>query len=454
MESWTFEYIQKGDEKYEEARRKAVWNGAIPPRFPRWIVFPEDSRQIRQIVVYAKGQKLRIGVKSGGHSWSASFLHDGGILIDLIKMKKFTYNTSARTAEVEPAVYASELNAALLDHKLMFPAGHCPTVGMGGYLLQGGLGWNAGNWGVACESVLAMDLVTADGEILHASPSKNSDYFWAARGSGCGFFAVITRFYVKLHPTPPGIMMTRHIFEVEDLEEVLVAIDSVSASASLDLEIGMFVGRDQDGFIGRPTIAISIYAFSNTQDDAKSALELVHNLPAFRKTIKFYGFIPCTLEEMMRRLAELLDNRGRHYHVDNMWTDVPVQSLVPSYQKIIERLPPAPSHLYMTWWHARPRPDMAYSIEGRLYVALYLISEDPSTDAHHARYLEESMTRMREHEKGIQLGDENLPSHPGKFMATERYMKLEQLRQRLDPNGRFYGYMRVPEEFEKSWASL
>ncbi|KAL6249922.1 hypothetical protein RBB50_002223 [Rhinocladiella similis] len=447
METWAFDHVHRGDAQYEQIRRRCVWNGAVPPRFPEWIVFPEDSQQIRQIVLFAKWKKMRIGVKSGGHSWSAAFLQDGGILIDMVKMKRFTYNTKARTAEVEPAVYASELNSALLDHKLMFPAGHCPTVGMGGFLLQGGLGWNAGNWGIACESILAMDLVTADGEILHASSSQNSEYFWAARGSGCGFFAVVTRFYVQLHPTPPGIMMTRHVFEIENLNEVLTAIDSVSAQASLDLEIGMFIAHDQDGFIGRPTLAISIYAFSKTEDEAKAALEFIHNLAPFRKAIKFYGFVPCTLREMMQRLAELLDNRGRHYHVDNMWTDAPVQSLLPSFHKIIKKLPPAPSHLYMTWWPARSRPDMAYSIEGRLYVAMYAISSDPSTDTVYAKYVEESIQMMKQYEKGVQLGDENLPSHPGRFMSTEGYTRLEQLRKRLDPDVRFYSYMRVPDEF-------
>ena len=454
MDGWAFQWVQRGSKLYEESRRKAVWNGFVPDRFPDIIAYPENDRQVQEIVNFAKNTGMKIGVKSGGHSWSASFLRNGGVLIDLVKMNHYSFDAEAKTAEVQPAAYASQLNDLILDHNLMFPGGHCPTVGMGGFLLQGGFGWNSGNWGMACESVLALDLVTADGELVHASPLQNSEYYWAARGAGCGFFAVVTRFYLQLHTLPPGIMTARYVFDVAELEEVLVAIDDVSGRMSRDLEVCMFVANEQDGFVGKPTVAITMDAFSDTIDQAREAIALIHNLPVFRKAIASHEFIQCTLRQMMQRLDDLLDNRGLHYAVDNMWANVSIQKLVPSFHKIIELLPAPPAHLYLTWWHRETRPDMAFSMEHRLYVAMYVISTESTHDTAHANYVRESFSLMSKHEEGIQLADENLPSHPGKFMATSNFAALSKLRKRLDPHRRFHDYFRVPGEFAELMRTL
>jgi FAD/FMN-containing dehydrogenase len=95
-----------------------------------------------------------------------------------------------------------ELAPALNARGRMFPGGHCPSVGLGGFLLQGGQGWNCRTLGWACESVRAIDIVTADGELVHASEDENTDLLWAARGAGPGFFGVVTRFHLRLHPRP------------------------------------------------------------------------------------------------------------------------------------------------------------------------------------------------------------------------------------------------------------
>ena len=274
MSSWTFHFLRRGDAGYEEARCAAVWNGRVPARYPQLIVYPEGNEDVCKIVRYAKQKGLSIGTKSGGHSWTASFLRDGGIFVDLARMNAFSFDAKTRTAEAQPAAYGSDLNAAMVDHGLMFPAGHCPTVGLGGFLLQGGFGWNSRKWGMACESVTAIDVVTADGNLIHASSTENADYFWAARGAGPGYFGLVTRFYLRVHTLPRGIMTARYVFELSDLDEVLIAIDSVSTQIPRDLEIGFFVAHDQDGIEGRPTLAVTADALSDTQEEANAALEI------------------------------------------------------------------------------------------------------------------------------------------------------------------------------------
>jgi FAD/FMN-containing dehydrogenase len=164
-----------------------VWQKHIPDRFPEVIVTVASDADVIEAVKLARSRGLRISVRAGGHSWIATSLRDGGMLIDLSQLNGVTVDAAARTATAQPAIKNTELVAALEPHGLAFPAGHCPTVGIGGYLLSGGQGWNQGNWGIACKNLLAIDLVNADGELVTADAQRNSELLWAARGGGPGF---------------------------------------------------------------------------------------------------------------------------------------------------------------------------------------------------------------------------------------------------------------------------
>ena len=143
----------RDDAGYEEARRGAVANGRKPDRFPDVIVRPRSDGDVVAAVRLAKKRSLKIGVRSGGHSWAASFLRDGGMLLDLSQMRGFSVDADAQTATVQPALKGSDFNRALLKNGLFFPSGHCMPVSLGGFLLQGGFGWNSRLWGPACCSI-------------------------------------------------------------------------------------------------------------------------------------------------------------------------------------------------------------------------------------------------------------------------------------------------------------
>ena len=113
-----------------------------------------------------------------------------------------TIDAGAMTARVQPGCRGNDLVAALAEHDLFFPAGHCIGVAVGGYLLQGGFGWNGRVHGPACMSVEAIDVVTADGETVRASATEHPDLLWAARGAGPGFFGAVTAFHLRVYPQP------------------------------------------------------------------------------------------------------------------------------------------------------------------------------------------------------------------------------------------------------------
>jgi len=207
--------LRRGDPDYEAARRNCVWNARIADRFPDLIVQAEREEDVVAAVALARDGGMKIGVRSGGHSWAGSHLRDGGLLLDVSRLTDHTLDTGARRATVQPGVRGSDLARALRAHELFFPVGHCRGVAVGGYLLQGGFGWLSRVFGPACANVTAIDVVTADGELVHADERGHPDLFWAARGAGPGFFGVVTRFHLRLHAWPRVAMNSVHLYPVE-----------------------------------------------------------------------------------------------------------------------------------------------------------------------------------------------------------------------------------------------
>ncbi|KAM3065723.1 hypothetical protein ACMFMG_011426 [Clarireedia jacksonii] len=119
----------------------------------------------------------------------------------------------------------------------MFPSGHCHDVGLGGFLLQGRMGWVCRAWGWACQNIAAIDVVTAEGTKLHCDEKENTDLFWAARGAGPGFPAVVTRFCLKARRLPTHIRTSGYIFSKYDFGKALNWVKSLAESFDEDTEI-------------------------------------------------------------------------------------------------------------------------------------------------------------------------------------------------------------------------
>ncbi len=137
------EIIWRDSPSYEEARIGRVFNHRRPKRYPLAVINATSVSDIIQAVQLAKEKKCRIAVRSGGHSWAAWSVRDESILIDLGKYKLLDVDPVAKIARASPSMTGSEINGVLTkEFGLMFPGGHCPDVGIGGFLLQGGMGWN------------------------------------------------------------------------------------------------------------------------------------------------------------------------------------------------------------------------------------------------------------------------------------------------------------------------
>lgn len=435
----------RGESGYEETRRGSVRNGRVPKRFPDVLVQAKNDANVIAAVRLAKSRGLKIGIRSGGHSWAAAFLRDGGMLIDLSQMNTFTIDAGARTAIIQPGLIGTELNRALRQHALFFPGGHCINVGLGGFLLQGGFGWNSRLWGPACVSVRAIDVVTADGELLHADEKQNADLYWAARGAGPGFFGVVTRFHLALYPRPKIFMKSDYLYPIEAYDDVLRFVASVQPALSRKMECMVFTRRDMFGHAD-PAVLLTAPVIADSKDEAQSALAILEKCPVVGKAVMRNVNMVTELDDLLQGGEDLLYPPGARYAADNMWTNAPVEKLLPGMRKIAASLPAAPSHMmWMLWGPTEPRPDMAFSMEDNLYIALYAVWQNEVEDAKHQAWVTDHMKGLEPFASGIQLADENLGARPFRFMAEDKLKRLESLRAKYDPDGLFHSYMGMPK---------
>src|SRR5579875_3380149 len=189
---------------YEEARVGRVFNARRPARFPAAVLLAESDDDLVAGVRLAADRGWPVSIRSGGHSWAAWSVRDDALLIDLGRLRDMTYDDETGVVAVRPAVRGGEeLAPYLAERGRAFPGGHCATVGLGGFLLQGGQGWNSRSRGWACESIVGLDVVTADAELVYADEQQNSDLWWAARGGGPGFPGLISRFHLQTYPLAP-----------------------------------------------------------------------------------------------------------------------------------------------------------------------------------------------------------------------------------------------------------
>jgi FAD/FMN-containing dehydrogenase len=134
--------------------------------------------------------------------------------------------------------------------------------------------------------------------------------------------------------------------------------------------------------------------------------------------------------------------KGHRYIADNMWTSASAEELLPGIRKIIETMPPHPSHFIFTGWNASPdRPDMAFSVEDEIYMALYTVWQDPADDERYGDWSGSNMAAMSHLATGSALADENLGRRPAKFITDPNMARLDKVRAAYDPDGRFHSWM-------------
>jgi FAD/FMN-containing dehydrogenase len=224
------------DDGYDDARKTA--NGMFDDKRPAAVAQCASVADVQAALAAARAQGLMVALRCGGHSAPGFSTCDGGLVIDLRAMNRVDVDPEQRTAKVEGGANWGELDTATQEHGLAVTGGRVTDTGVAGLTLGSGSGWLERMYGVTCASLIAAELVTADGEVVTASESENPELLWGLRGAG-GNFGIVTEFTFRLHPVGPIVLAGQLGYPREGTEERLRAYRDYMASAPDEVGGGM-----------------------------------------------------------------------------------------------------------------------------------------------------------------------------------------------------------------------
>jgi len=223
--------LRPGNHSYEEAR--GIWNGMFAKK-PGLIARCVDASDVQAAVRTASATGILTAVRCGGHSLAGFSTCDGGVVIDLSRMRNVTMDSGARRATFAGGCLLGSIDRATQQAGLVFPSGVVSHTGAAGLVLGGGTGWLTRRFGLSCDNVEAFTLITADGTVVRCHSRENPDLFWALRGGG-GNFGVVTEFEVRLHPLT-AVTLAQGLSCETDIRQVLEFWREFMADAPLDLK--------------------------------------------------------------------------------------------------------------------------------------------------------------------------------------------------------------------------
>src|SRR5581483_10807516 len=219
--------------EYDDARK--IWNGMID-KHPAMIVRCANYADVITTVLFARSMDFVVSVRGGGHNVAGTSLCDDGIVIDLSRMKGIMVDPVKRTARAQAGLTLGEFISATRQYGLATTTGTVADTGLAGLTLGGGMGWLMGKYGLAVDNLLSVEIVTADGQFLTASPTQNSELFWGVRGGG-GNFGIVTTFEFQLHPVK-DVLAGFIFYPIDTLRDVLHFYRDFSTSIPDELIVG------------------------------------------------------------------------------------------------------------------------------------------------------------------------------------------------------------------------
>ncbi len=426
---------------YDPARERVIWNKRLDKaRAPDAVVECRSAEEVAAAIHFAAATGLKVSPRGTGHHYEAASLRDSGLLLDLGGITFVEIDEAARTARVGVGAVSSPLSERLAQQCFAFPVGHCVDVGLSGYVLAGGFGWNAGEWGAACANVIAIEMVTATGEIITASATRHPDLFWAARGAGAGFFAAITAYHVRLHPLPPATFAWRAFFAIKDAPALADWLSTATDAAHPATEIGCFLLTHRD--TREPAVVLRVTACGESEEEARERIAPFFSPPASAEPLDDVTgeFIPFTELFKMSPMPS-----GKRVAADHAWCDAPLGDLLLA----LHALPSPSAHstvdLVSFGGHSRVAlpADAALSIGGGTGVGIYALWDDPAEDEANRAWVRRVDDALAPFRTGRYVGEADLTAGPDRLaecFTPQALQRLQSLRQRYDPDGLFFAW--------------
>jgi len=434
---------EPGDAYYEDS--VTLFNAMIDRR-PRYVVEAIAIEDVVAALAFARENDLPIAVRGGGHSVAGLSLVDDGVVIDLRGMRDIEVDPDRRIAHVGGGATWAAVDRATQAHGLAATGGRVSTTGVAGLTLGGGSGWLERKHGLAADNLVAAELVTADGQIVHASDDENAELLWALRGGG-GSFGVVTKLELALHPLGPEVFAGLALFGIERAHEVLRTYRDVmnAADDELSLAADFFTAPDEDEIPselrGQPVVGV-IGMWAGDPADGERALTPIREL---RPDADFFG-----RTEYADFQCSLDDPPGYR----NYWTAENVVDLTDeAIEKIARRaveLPAGPSQLFIVAWGGAvrrfgPEHSPLAGREAGFIVHPLLLWEDPRDDDRLIALGRAFRTDMRPWSVGATypnfLGEEGAARMRAAYGASGD--RLAALKAEWDPNGVFRTHQEI-----------
>lgn len=243
------ELLRADNEGYDEARR--LWNALFDKR-PALIVRCAEASDVIHAVNFARTHQLPVAVRGGGHNVAGHGACEGGLMLDMSRMKQVQVDPATRTARAEPGLTWGEFDRATQEFGLATTGGVCSQAGIAGVTLGGGFGWLMRKHGLALDNLLSLDIVTADGQLRTASATENADLFFGVRGTHSNF-GIVTALEYQLHPVGPLVLAGMVLHPLAKGREVLQFFRAYTSQAPEEMSAWAALLSSPDG---QPMVAI------------------------------------------------------------------------------------------------------------------------------------------------------------------------------------------------------
>jgi FAD/FMN-containing dehydrogenase len=301
--------LTSSDSEYDAARR--VWNGMIDRR-PAIIAQCATVEDVRTAVKLARSENLLVSIRSGGHNVAGAAVCEDGLMIDLSGMKGVSVDPDLREAVAGPGVLWGEFDGATHAHGLATTGGQVSHTGISGLTLGGGLGYLMGKHGAACDNVLSLDVVMADGETLTCSADQNSDLFWAMRGAGANF-GIVTSFRYRVHPIDQ-VLAGMVLYPRDAAAEVTAFYRDFLAGTPDELDTTLSFLNSPDGM---PLVAV-VAVYAGAVADGERVLQPLRQFgPPVADLIR-----PMAYTDAQRMFDEGLPHGDRYFWKSNFLADI------------------------------------------------------------------------------------------------------------------------------------
>ena len=431
--------LSPGSAAYETARR--VWNGMID-RHPALIAQCRTDGDVVAAVNVARDHGALLSIKAGGHSVSGKAVCDDGLVIDLSLMKGITVDPASRRAHAQSGALWGEFDAATLQHGLAITGGTDSTTGIAGLTLGGGHGWLEGTLGLSIDSLLSVDVVTADGVLRHASETEEPDLFWAMRGAGANF-GVVTSFEFKLHPMSGTVLGGMIIYPQAMLREALMLYREFTKTEPDELTtyFGMITLPD-----GPPVVAfIPCY-----NGDLQAGEEAIAPLRALGEPM-IDTVAPMPYSAMQKLLEAGIPPNKQNYWKSGLGIEIS-DGAIEALADFLPRVPSPMTAIAFADFHgasrrvsstatANPFRDAAYEL------VMLAIWDDPADAARNIAWLRELFTAVEPHLLDATYvntldGDEGISGVRRAY--GENFPRLAALKKHYDPANLFRMNQNIP----------